>query len=118
MLIQFLLENRDGKTEYKVFGNKIENKIIFKDKSMPNTTMTIILNERSISIERTGTVQMKQDFILNKKTKGYYKSADGIEIDIYSKAKILQIFDDEIYVLYDYFVEEDMLSTNKLIIKY
>ena len=114
MLVEFLMKTNDMEIKYKVFGKRDGNIITFPDKSVPNTIMNIEIWENEIEIKRTGDVNMLQAFCLNEKRSGYYKNNTGINFNISSYTKEMQVSDNQIYLEYDYYLENEWQSSNKL----
>ena len=114
MLVEFLMETNEMKINYKVFGKRDGNVIIFPDKSVPNTIMNVEIWDNEIEIKRTGEVNMLQTFRLNEKCDGHYKNNSGISFNISSYTKEIQVSNNQIYLEYDYYLEEEWQSSNKL----
>lgn len=114
MLVEFLMQTNDMKINYKVFGKRDGNIITFPDKSVPNTKMHVEIWDSEIEIKRTGDVDMIQTFRLNEKCLGYYKNNAGINFNISSYTKKMQVGDNQIYLEYDYYLENEWQSSNKL----
>ena len=114
MLITFEMITNDFNIKYQVFGKREKDTLIFLDKSVPNVTMHVTIKENEIEIRRCGNVDMLQRHILNTKTKGYYKDATGIEFEISNITKELIISDNQIVIGYDYYLENEWQTYNKL----
>lgn len=114
MLVEFLMQTNDININFKVFGKRDENVITFPDKSVPNTLMIVEIWDGEIEIKRTGAVNMHQSFRLNEKRAGYYKNNEGINFSISSYTKQMQVSDNQIYLEYDYYLENEWQSSNKL----
>ena len=114
MLVNFEMISENLNTCYKVFGKREGNVLIFPDKSVPNTTMKVCINIDSIEIIRTGSVNMKQTFKLNKKEFGFYKNDLGMEFKIASFTKEMTITENSITLIYDHYLENEWQSSNKL----
>ena len=114
MLITFEMITDNLNIKYQVFGKRENDTLIFMDKSVPNVTMHIRVKEDEIEIRRTGKVDMLQKHRLNTKLEGYYKDDTGIEFKISNITKELLILDNQIVIGYDYYLENEWQSYNKL----
>lgn len=114
MLIEFEMISNDLDVNYKVFGRLDNNVLIFPDKSYPNTEMRVSIFENEIEIKRSGSVNMLQTFILNKMCHGYYQNNQGINVKIASYTKKMLVEENQIVIEYDYYLEYEWQSSNKL----
>ena len=114
MLVQFEMITKDMNINYKVFGKRDGNVLVFPDKSVPNTLITLEFWETEIEIKRSGSVDMLQKFRLNEKCDGYYKNDNGIDLKIASFTKKMDVMENQIYLEYDYYLENEWQSSNKL----
>lgn len=114
MLITFEMITDNINIKYQVFGKRENNTLIFLDKSVPNVTMYVTIKENEVEIKRCGRVDMLQRHILNTRLDGHYKDDTGIELNISNITKELKITDNEIVVGYDYYLENEWQSYNKL----
>ena len=114
MLIYFEMINENFNINYKVFGEKKDNVLIFKDKSVSNTMMYVDFSNDMVEITRTGHVNMNQQFKLNQRLVGSYKDQTGIEANIASFTKEMVVNDNMIMLVYDYYLDNELLSCNKL----
>ena len=114
MLIYFEMISENVNINFKVFGKKEDNVLIFPDKSVPNTIMNVIIENNKIEIIRSGNVNMRQVFKLGTKIEGYYKTSDGIEFEIACYTKELSVTENSITILYEHYLEDKWQSSNKL----
>lgn len=114
MLVEFSMQTDEMNIHFKVFGKRNDNIITFPDKSVLNTTITVEYWDTEIEIKRTGDVDMLQTFRLNEKCLGYYKNNSGINLNISSYTKKMQVSNNQIYLEYDYYLDEEWQSSNKL----
>ena len=114
MLIYFEMISENMNINFKVFGKKEGNLLIFPDKSTPNTMINVTIGDNEIVIERTGNVNMKQVFKLKEKMEGYYKNNLGLEFKTASFTKELYVRENSINVLYEHYFENEWQSSNKL----
>lgn len=114
MLITFEMVSENININYKVFGKKNDNTLIFPDKSVPNTMMHVSILTDSVEIVRTGDVEMKQTFKFNEKTDGYYKNNLGLEFNISSFTTELSIEENAILIFYEHYLDNNWQSSNKL----
>ena len=114
MLVEFLMQNKDMNIHYKVFGKRDGNIITFPDKSVPNTMITIEYWDTEVEIKRHGDVNMLQIFRLNERCEGYYKNNSGINLEIASFTKKMNVSNNLIEIEYDYYLDDDLQSSNKL----
>ena len=118
MLVEFTMINDNEEYSFKVMGKKRDNVLTFPDKMIPHTLIDIIFDEDMIIVNRRGKTEMYQEFKLNQKLKGFYKNDMGLEFDIYSDTLELSVNEHEVNILYDFYLEKDKQSRNKLLIKY
>lgn len=114
MLINFEMISENVNINYKVFGRRDGNLLIFPDKSVPNTTMTVCIKEDEIIIGRTGSVFMKQSFVLGKQMIGIYKNDMGLEFEIRSFTTELTVEENKIEIFYEHYLDDKWQSSNKL----
>jgi uncharacterized beta-barrel protein YwiB (DUF1934 family) len=114
MLVQFEMITDEMNINFKVFGKRDGNIVTFPDKSVPNTIITLEFWDTEIEIKRSGSVDMLQKFRLNEKCNGYYKNDNGIDLKIASYTKKMIVSENQIYLEYDYYLENDLQSSNKL----
>ena len=118
MLVEFMMITDDIQHQFKAMGKMKGNTLSFPDKMIPNTLIDIIFDDDMLIINRHGKTEMYQEFKLNHKLKGIYKNDMGLELEIYSDTLELSISEHEVAILYDFYIENDKQSRNKLIIKY
>ncbi len=118
MLVEFAMITDNEEHRFKVMGRKNGNTLSFPDKMTPNTLIDIIFDDDMIIVNRRGKTQMYQEFRINQKLKGFYKNDMGLEFEIYSETFEMQTSEHEVYVLYDFFIENGKQTRNKLVIKY
>ena len=114
MLVYFEMISENMNINFKVFGKKEGNVLIFPDKSTPNTMIHVTISSLQVEILRSGNVNMKQVFKLNEKVEGYYKNNLGLEFKIASYTKELCITENSINLLYEHYFENEWQSSNKL----
>lgn len=114
MLVEFSMITNDLNISYKVFGKRDDNIITFPDKSVSNTLMIVEFWDTEIEIKRIGEVEMLQTFRLNEKCEGYYKNNSGINFKISSLTTKMIVEENQIYLEYEYYLENEWQSSNKL----
>lgn len=114
MLVYFQMISENLNIDYKVFGRKENNTIIFPDKSVPNTMMHVTVLPDMVEIVRTGNVEMKQTFKFNEKIDGYYKNNMGLEFEISSFTTEMNIEENSILIFYEHYLDNNWQSSNKL----
>ena len=114
MLVTFEMISENLNINYKVFGKRDGNVLTFPDKSVPNTTMTVLIGEDYVEIKRSGKVDMLQRFKFNSTEDGYYRNDMGLEFKISSFTTELLIEENQIEVFYEYYLSSEWQSSNKL----
>ena len=118
MLVEFQMFIDNEEYKYKVMGKQQNNKITFPDKMIPNTIIDIIFDDDMIILNRHGSTLMYQEFKINCKLSGMYKNDMGLEFTTYSFTHSMQISEHELVIDYDFYIENDKQSHNKMVIKY
>lgn len=114
MLVQFEMITDEMNINFKAFGKRNDNVIIFPDRSVPNTIISLEFWDSEVEIRRSGSVNMLQKFRLNEKCDGYYKNDNGLDFIIASYTTKMIVRENEIYLEYDYYLENEKQSSNKL----
>lgn len=114
MLVTFQMISENVNIDFKVFGKKVDNTLIFPDKSVPNTIMHVTILDDGVEVLRTGSVEMKQIFKFNQKIDGYYKNNMGLAFEIASFATEIEITENSILIFYEHYLENNWQSSNKL----
>ena len=114
MLVTFQMISENVNIDFKVFGKRENNTLIFPDKSVPNTTMYVTILADGVEIVRKGSVDMKQTFKFNQKLEGYYKNNMGIEFNLSSFTTEISITENTILIFYEHYLENNWQSSNKL----
>ena len=114
MLITFEMISENININFKVFGRRENNTLIFPDKSVPNTTMKVTFDQEKVEIIRSGSVDMKQVFILGKQVEGHYKNDMGLEFAISSFTTEINVEENIIEIFYEHYLENKWQSSNKL----
>ena len=114
MLINFEMISENVNINYKVFGRRENNVLIFPDKSVPNTTMMVVIKSDEVIIRRTGSVSMGQSFVVGEQQVGFYKNDMGLEFEIRSFTTEMIIEENKIEIFYEHYLEDKWQSSNKL----
>lgn len=114
MLVTFEMVSENLNINYKVFGKKDGNVLSFPDKSIPNTIMYITIGNDFIKVERRGSVEMDQVFKHASKEIGVYKNKEGLEFEIASFTTEMNVTENLIELFYEYYLENEWQSSNKL----
>ena len=114
MLINFEMISENVNINFKVFGRRDGDILIFPDKSVPNTTMMVVFKNDAVIIRRTGSVNMEQSFVLGEQLKGFYKNDMGLEFEIRSFTTELTVEENKIEIFYEHYLEDKWQSSNKL----
>lgn len=108
------VDSNDNKIIYKTEYKKENNVIIFKDKSMENTEIHLIVDNDSIIFQRIGDNEMNLMLMYNQKTTGYYKNNMGLEFEFEAYTISLTITTKKISIEYTMFLEDNPISTHKI----
>ena len=114
MLINFEMVSENVNINYKVFGRRDGDVLIFPDKSVPNTTMMVVFKENAVIIRRLGAVSMEQSFVLGEQRTGFYKNDMGLEFEIRSFTTEMNVEENMIEIFYEHYLEDKWQSSNKL----
>lgn len=114
MLVTFEMVTENFNINYKVFGKKEGNILTFPDKCVANTLISVVINDEIIEIIRKGDITMNQSFKLNTKLPGFYKNELGMECNIASFTKKMEVTENSIMLVYDNYLENEWQSSNKL----
>lgn len=118
MIVEFKMKIDDDIIEFKSIGKIKENVIEFKDMNNKQNLISVYLLEEQIVIIQNGTTQMENNYILNKKTEGYYKAEHNVSGITHCYTKVLNIAENMIYIEYDFYFNKNFASNNTLLIKY
>lgn len=115
MDITFISKSTDGVIE---FTSELEIKdgvLVFEDKSIENTIVVVeVINDKMILLERFGDTNMSFNMILDKKVPAKYNNKMGLVLDISIFTKEINIKKEQIYMKYDYFIEEEYQNTYEI----
>lgn len=114
MLVTFEMVTENLNIDFKVFGKREGNTIIFPDKSTPNTTIYLTIYPDKVEIERKGSVTMYQCFKPCSKEKGSYRNNMGLEFEIYSFTTEMIATENSITIFYEHYIQDNWQSSNKL----
>lgn len=114
MLITFRMVNKETSTEFKVFGKKYNDVISFADKLNKDTMIHLHIFSDKVIIEKSGNIKMYQEFILNKQVCGTYETYDGFSFNIASYTKKMEVNEHYVHIEYDYYLDEECQSSNKI----
>jgi len=111
----FEIISMDSKTRFDVDGENQDNRLRFTD---PDGDINyVICKEETVEYYKKGNVDMKYIFNLDLVTKGYY-GIHGNRFDFQIVTHILTIDEDEIFVKYDLYQNEDLVNKTELRISY
>lgn len=113
----YSLDDEKNKIFFKSEGKKIDNCIIFEDKSYDNTVIKLELYSSSIILNREGNVNMKLILKKNEASECFYQNEMGLEFKFMAFCKDLIIKENRIDIEYDMILDEDILSSHKIWIK-
>lgn len=118
MIVEFKMVIDDYTIEFKSIGKKEDNVLTFKDMNNKDNTITVYILEEQIIVLQNGVTQMENTYTLNKKVEGFYKGLHNINGVTHCDTKVLNINENEIYIEYDYYFNNNFASNNTLLIKY
>lgn len=110
MIVSFLSFNENTKIAFQTDAEKIENRILFEDKSYPNTKIRLSLFGKTVLLERFGQVNMNMLFCLEEDTKGFYKNQEGVEFEYRIHTNSLMIAENRIKVSYVLYLDEEEIT--------
>lgn len=108
------IDSNEEKIFYQVEGQLIKNLLIFEDKSTPNTTIYLTINNDNIILDRVGEVNMHMQFINNQIVEGNYENKLGLEFNIKIKTNGLIIKKNKIDIDYDLIIDNYTASSHKI----
>ncbi|MFI3251719.1 MAG: DUF1934 family protein [bacterium] len=118
MIVNFKMIINDETIEFNSIGKLNENVLSFKDMNNKQNIIDVYILEEQVIIIQDGTTKMKNEYILNKKTEGYYSGAHNVEGVTHCITHELKINPKEIYIKYDFYFNNQLASNNILLIKY
>ena len=77
-LVFYSLDNENNKVFFRTDFKKIDNKIVFSDKSMENTTIYLTINGNSLVFERKGNTSMMMVLEEGITHSGHYENNTGL----------------------------------------
>lgn len=113
-LVFYSLDNDNNKVFFRTEYKRINNQIIFLDKSLENTTIYLTINGNSLVFERKGNTSMNMSLKEGFISKGHYENSTGLFFDFETKTKSLSIKDNCIEIEYSLFVLSDEISSHKI----
>lgn len=115
MKVTFLsLDDEKNKVYFESEASKNDKEIIFVDKTTPNTTIELIVQDDKVQIVRNGYVNSKMVFVENEKTKGNYQNEMGLEFDFDIFCSKLKIDKNRIVIHYTLVLDEYTKTNHKI----
>ncbi len=118
MIVEFKMIIDDDTIEFKSIGKLNENVLTFKDMNNKENTISIYILEEQIIVLQDGVTKMENNYVLNKKTEGFYKGQHNVNGVTHCNTKVLEIKKNEIYIEYEFYFNNNFASNNTLLIKY
>lgn len=112
------LDSANNKVFYRTTFNKVDNTLIFLDKTTENTTIYLTIEKDILLFERKGNINMRLVLNLEEPTEGKYESSIGLSFDFITKTKKLKISENRIEMEYALYVEGDEISIHKIWISF
>lgn len=115
MKVHFIIINKDLKEDYFVEALEKNNEKIIFEKN--NVKTEFYFNKNGITVYRYGEMKYKQDFILNKKIKGFYEILN-MNINIEALTTKMIINEKGIFIEYEQFIDDVYEGKIKIYLKY
>lgn len=113
-LIFHSLDSASNKVFFRTTFKKVEDTLIFSDKTDKNTTIYLTKKNKTLLFERKGNITMQMVLDLENETLGHYENSNGLSFDFTIKTKKLNIRENLIEMEYALYVEEDEISIHKI----
>lgn len=111
MIVSFVsIADENNKIEFTAKAEVRLDEIIFEDKSMSNTMISIKHENSSIILKRFGATNMLMEYRLGCLTSGYYRNNEGIDFEFEIYTRYLKVGNDKYSVSYDMIVENEIVS--------
>lgn len=117
-LVFHSLDSASNKVFYKTTLKKVDNTLIFSDKTVENTTIYLTIEEDSLLFERKGNITMEMVIKENEESIGQYENINGLMFEFKVKTKKLSILKNNIEMEYALYVDEDEISIHKIWISF
>ncbi len=119
MVITFKMDNGEDVIEFRAIAKQKNNILTFADKNNKQNTITVeIESDSEVNIYQSGTIDMQQSHKLKQKTEGYYHGQHGVSMQTACFTKEIIVNQEGIFINYDYFSNDNLVSSNKLTIIY
>ncbi len=118
MIVEFKMKIDDEIIQFKSIGKLKDNVLEFKDMNNRQNIISIYLLEEQIIVVQDGLTKMENNYLLNKKTEGYYHGQHGVSGVTHCDTFVLNIKENEIYIEYKFYFNNNFASNNTLLIKY
>lgn len=107
MKVTFLsLDDDNNKVYFTSDYSKVDDQIVFLDKSTPNTEIHLKIKDEEVILERIGSVNMQMIFNLKHLTKGFYNNDMGLDFNFQIKCHKLLCRNKKVNVEYDLILED------------
>lgn len=110
----YSLDNQNNKVSFKSNAEYINNKLVFKDKSIDSTNIHLSISKDKLVLERIGKTEMKLALIENISSEAYYRNEMGLEFNFIAKCHKLNITNNRIDIEYDMILDNELLSSHKI----
>ena len=115
MIVSFFSVDEElNKISFKSDAKRINNSIIFEDKSVKDTIINLEIYDDKIIIDRSGYVNTYFEFRLNETFNTKYKSGDGLEFEFKIFCNLLEIKQNRIDIEYDMILDDFTQFHHKL----
>ncbi len=118
MIVEFKMVIDDDIIEFKSIGKLKDNVLEFKDMNNKQNIIKVYLLEEQIIISQEGITKMENNYVLSKKTEGFYSGQHNVSGVTHCDTKVLDIKQNLIYIEYDFYFNNNFASNNTLFIKY
>lgn len=115
MIVSFnSLDEELNKVSFVSKAKRINDIIVFEDKSVNDTMINLKIRNNSIIIDRSGHVNLYMEFKENNIFKTKYKSNDGLEFDFEIFCNMLDIKQNRIDIEYDMILDDFTKTHHKI----
>lgn len=108
------VDDQMNRVQFSTPVEQLTNGYQFKDESMDQTMLTVLIEEDCIHFIRTGQVDMTIVFDRMTTTIGSYKNTEGLEFQFLIHCKRLLISSKQIIIHYDMILDEKTKSKHKI----
>lgn len=110
----YSVDDDENKVSFQTEGRRDNGKIIFPDKSVPDTVIFLTVTGDRLVLERRGRVSMLLPLQEGKINPASYKNEMGLEFSFAAACRKLRIEENRIDIQYDMIFEDEVQSSHKI----